>query len=78
MPNDTQKTIASAYANAPPLSLLGFAGFASRLAQKSSHWAADTIITAGRIEDPVRRDMADRYLNEMRSLLDHIDRQVKE
>jgi hypothetical protein len=66
------------YQGAKPLTNHAFAAYAARLAHKSAAWAADTLQTMPEyILDPIRADVAARYLREMRGLLDHMEQQVK-
>lgn len=66
------------YRDVPPLTNYAFAAYAARIAHKSASWAADTLQTIPEdILDPIRQSVAARYLNEMRGLLDHIEKQVK-
>jgi hypothetical protein len=66
------------YLNGPVLTNLKFSGYASRLAQKSAAWAADTITCLPEnVDKPIHKDAVARYLAEMRLILDHIEQQVK-
>ncbi len=56
-----------------------FAGYAARLAQKASAWAADTT-QAFRIcapDEAMDREPATRFIAEMRRLLKHMEAQIK-
>ena len=56
-----------------------FVGYASRIAGKSAHWAADTaqVFSIDAPGDPMKREPAIRFINEMRRLLDHMEGQVQ-
>ena len=75
------ETTADPYENAPPLTHILFVTGAARLAQRSSSWAADAAMNISWGHDaeygPIRRETVERYLKEMRELLEHIERQVK-
>lgn len=69
-----------AYARVEPMSYPKFACLAARLSQRAANWAADTCMEYEWTMPEAKcvdRDMMDRFLKEMRGLLDHMDRSVK-
>ena len=63
----------------PALTNGAFVGFASRVAQKSAAWAADTALNCiiDPLDEPMRTEAMARYLREMRHLLDYMERQAQ-
>lgn len=63
----------------PPLTNAKFAGYTARLAQKAAAWSADTTMSfvVDQPDEAIRREMAMRFLSEIRQLLDHIEKQVQ-